>query len=449
MPDGLDSSTHTRDGLFPENFVDTRILVVDEWLAGNMSALTAPSTFVGQRLNLALATWTSAINFWAWNMIGPLSTTYAGDLSLSSTEAVAAGRDPDPGRFGGPDRRSVHSPTASVAASCSSSSRWRRSRRCWRSGSPVRVRLLSRCCWCSASFSGSPERSSRSVSRSPTTGTSRRGAASRPAFSERHGRHRAVGVLHAAVRAVVRAVHHPRRSSRSRWPSTARAVRGGDAELARLHPNTDPVLPKLKAAGEAARHLGDVVPVRGGVRRVRRVQQLPADLHQDDLRFLASRCRCPHRRVRARGGDRPADRRHRCPTGSRPKYRGAGVACRHRGAGVRRGIPAAAGRVVGGDVHRAGVLPRHRHRRRVRLGGPSRPARSSRLGHRNRRRRRRVGRLLPAAGDGGDLRLGRQQLHHRSVCCWSRPRSLALRHTRRCACTPTNRLPPRREDPTT
>ncbi|WP_280339454.1 MFS transporter [Nocardia neocaledoniensis] len=36
--------------------------------------------------NLALATWVSAINFWAWNMIGPLSTTYAGDLSLSSAE---------------------------------------------------------------------------------------------------------------------------------------------------------------------------------------------------------------------------------------------------------------------------------------------------------------------------------------------------------------------------
>ncbi|BBZ62080.1 MFS transporter [Mycolicibacterium monacense] len=38
-------------------------------------------------MNLALATWASAINFWAWNMIGPLSTTYAGDLSLSSTQA--------------------------------------------------------------------------------------------------------------------------------------------------------------------------------------------------------------------------------------------------------------------------------------------------------------------------------------------------------------------------
>ena len=38
-------------------------------------------------VNLALATWVSAINFWAWNMVGPLSTTYAGDLRLSSTEA--------------------------------------------------------------------------------------------------------------------------------------------------------------------------------------------------------------------------------------------------------------------------------------------------------------------------------------------------------------------------
>ena len=38
-------------------------------------------------MNLVLATWVSAINFWAWNMIGPLSTTYAGDMRLSSTQA--------------------------------------------------------------------------------------------------------------------------------------------------------------------------------------------------------------------------------------------------------------------------------------------------------------------------------------------------------------------------
>lgn len=37
-------------------------------------------------MNLALATWVSIVNFWAWNLIGPLSTTYAHEMSLSSTE---------------------------------------------------------------------------------------------------------------------------------------------------------------------------------------------------------------------------------------------------------------------------------------------------------------------------------------------------------------------------
>jgi len=52
-----------------------------------VNTATAPDTGSRRSLNLALATWVSAINFWAWNMIGPLSTTYAGHLSLSSTEA--------------------------------------------------------------------------------------------------------------------------------------------------------------------------------------------------------------------------------------------------------------------------------------------------------------------------------------------------------------------------
>jgi MFS transporter, NNP family, nitrate/nitrite transporter len=52
-----------------------------------VSTATTPDTGTRRSVNLALATWVSAINFWAWNMIGPLSTTYAGDLSLSSTEA--------------------------------------------------------------------------------------------------------------------------------------------------------------------------------------------------------------------------------------------------------------------------------------------------------------------------------------------------------------------------
>jgi NNP family nitrate/nitrite transporter-like MFS transporter len=49
---------------------------------------TASPPDTGDRTrNLMLATWASAINFWAWNMIGPLSTTYAGELRLSSAEA--------------------------------------------------------------------------------------------------------------------------------------------------------------------------------------------------------------------------------------------------------------------------------------------------------------------------------------------------------------------------
>ncbi|MGW4478463.1 MFS transporter [Rhodococcus triatomae] len=40
-----------------------------------------------QARNLALATWTSTICFWAWNMIGPMSTTYADRIDLSSSEA--------------------------------------------------------------------------------------------------------------------------------------------------------------------------------------------------------------------------------------------------------------------------------------------------------------------------------------------------------------------------
>ncbi|MGE0777476.1 nitrate/nitrite transporter [Mycolicibacterium sp.] len=52
-----------------------------------MTTAAPSSTYAGQGVNLALATWVSAINFWAWNMIGPLSTTYAADLKLSSGQA--------------------------------------------------------------------------------------------------------------------------------------------------------------------------------------------------------------------------------------------------------------------------------------------------------------------------------------------------------------------------
>ena len=41
-----------------------------------------------QGTNLALATWTFAINFWAWNLIGPLSPTYTKAMSLTSTQTA-------------------------------------------------------------------------------------------------------------------------------------------------------------------------------------------------------------------------------------------------------------------------------------------------------------------------------------------------------------------------
>ena len=48
------------------------------WLSENVNTATTPDTGTRRTANLVLATWVSTINFWAWNMIGPLSTTYAG-----------------------------------------------------------------------------------------------------------------------------------------------------------------------------------------------------------------------------------------------------------------------------------------------------------------------------------------------------------------------------------
>ena len=126
-----------------------------------------------------------------------------------------------------------------------------------RAGAAVGVagcrRFLRRCCWCSGSSWASRARSSRSVSRSPTTGTSRPDAVSRPAFS-------ALGMVGTALSAfftprfvswfglVRRARHHRRRAGADR----ALVCMRGDAQRARLHPNTDPVLPKLRAAAKLA-----------------------------------------------------------------------------------------------------------------------------------------------------------------------------------------------------
>jgi NNP family nitrate/nitrite transporter-like MFS transporter len=49
-----------------------------EWSPEAVGTATTPETGARRSVNVALATWVSAINVWAWNMIGPLSTTYAG-----------------------------------------------------------------------------------------------------------------------------------------------------------------------------------------------------------------------------------------------------------------------------------------------------------------------------------------------------------------------------------
>lgn len=58
-----------------------------EWFAVRVNTAVTPYTGQRQTVNLVLATCVSAINFWAWNMIGPLSTTYAADMRLSSAQA--------------------------------------------------------------------------------------------------------------------------------------------------------------------------------------------------------------------------------------------------------------------------------------------------------------------------------------------------------------------------
>ena len=89
---------------------------------------------------------------------------------------------------------------------------------------------------------------------------------------------------------------------------------------------------ETQGRGETARDVGDVVPVRGGVRRLRRVRRLSAELHQDHLRFSRRRRR-PHRWFRPRGRDCQAGRRGAVRP-HRTQVRRARVVRRHRRDGV-------------------------------------------------------------------------------------------------------------------
>jgi len=54
---------------------------------GDVTSTDAPTvTATAQTRNLALATWTFAITFWAWNLIGPLSARYTEQIGLSPNQ---------------------------------------------------------------------------------------------------------------------------------------------------------------------------------------------------------------------------------------------------------------------------------------------------------------------------------------------------------------------------
>lgn len=75
-----------RRGLSPHGPDSSAIAVRPRPL--HMRVITAARPGLGERrgVNLALATWVSVINFWAWNLIGPLAPKYAGQISLTVTE---------------------------------------------------------------------------------------------------------------------------------------------------------------------------------------------------------------------------------------------------------------------------------------------------------------------------------------------------------------------------
>ena len=284
----------------------------------------------GQGVNLALATWTFAINFWAWNLIGPLSATYTKDMSLTSTQAAllvatpilvgSVGRIPVGAltdRFGG---RVMFAVVSLVTIA------------------PV---LL-------VAFAGSIDSYVLLLVFGFFLGiggtTFAIGIPFAKAWYEPARRGFATGVFGAGMGGTALSAFFTPRFVIWFGYVPAHVIIAVALALTALlvwtrmkdspdwHPNTGAVLPKLAAAGEAGDHLADGVPVCGGLRRVRRLQHLPADLSEDDLRLLADRRRRPNRRVRHRRGHRPADRRDPVRPDP-PEDRGDDLAGRDRGDG--------------------------------------------------------------------------------------------------------------------
>lgn len=371
-----------------------------------MTTATAPYTARRQSVNLALATWVSAINFWAWNMIGPLSTTYAGDMRLSSTQAsmlvatpilvgslgrIVVGSLTD--RFGGRTMFLVVTlasipPVLAVGAA----------------GSAGSYPFLLVCGFflgiagtifaVGIPFANNWYEPARRGFATGVFGMGMVGTALSAFFTPRFVRWFGLFATHAIIAVALAA--------------TAVLCIVAMRNAPDFRPNTDPVLPKLKAAVK--------LPVTWEMSFLYAVvfggfvafsNYLPTYI-KTIYGFTAVEA-APHRGLCARRSAGTPDRR-RAVGPHRSQVRRAGVVRRDGRAGVRRDVPAAAGRVVGRDVHHACGLPRDRYRWRVRVGGPPGTGAVGRISHRDRRCGRWFGRLLPAVGDGIDLRCRGQRL---------------------------------------
>ena len=369
-----------------------------------MNTATTPDT--GARaVNLALATWVSAINFWAWNMIGPLSTTYAGDLSLSSTEAsmlvatpilvgslgrIVIGSLTD--RFGGRTMFIVVSlasivPVLAVGAA----------------GTAGSYPLLLVCGFflgiagtifaVGIPFANNWYEPSRRGFATGVFGMGMVGTALSAFFTPRFVRWFGLFPTHVII-AVALAV-------------TAALCIVVMRNSPDFRANTDPVLPKLKAAAKLpvtwemsflyAVVFGGFVAFANYlptyIKTIYGFSAVDAGARTAGFAVAAVLARP----VGGALSDRIA-----------PKYV---VLASFAGTAVMAFVAVfqpPADLWSGVDVHRAGALPRHRHRRCVRMGGPPCTCAIGWLGYRNRRRGGRPRRLLPAAGDGRELRPGRQ-----------------------------------------
>ena len=268
----------------------------------------------GQGVNLTLATWTFAINFWAWNLIGPLSATYTKDLSLSSTQAAllvatpilvgSVGRIPVGAltdRFGGRVMFAVVSlvtiaPVLLVAFAGSIDSY---------------VLLLVFGFFLGIAgttfaigipFAKAWYEPARRGFATGVFGAGMGGTALSAFFTPRFVIWFGYVPAHVII-AVALAL-------------TALLVWTADEGFAGVAPEHRCGAAEAGGGGQAGDHLADGVPVCGGLRWVRRVQHLSADLSQDDLRLLADRRRRPHRRVRDRRGRSRGRSAGCCPTGS-------------------------------------------------------------------------------------------------------------------------------------